>query len=366
MNHLRVLLLRGHNANPWELRPWERLPDEFDVEVVVTGSNRYALEDLGLPVVHGRARRDRLPAGRVGDLVSQVPGDRYRDLEQVLAGADIVHSAELGVWFSGQPAQLKRRLGFKLVLTVWETIPFLDTFRAFRGRAYRRAALEHTDLFLAATERARRCLVVEGADPNRIEVSYPGVDVERFRSATEPPAAAHLVVSPGRLVWEKGHYDVLRAAATLPEPPRVLLVGAGPERARLLRYADDLGLGGLVEIRSVPYAEMPSVFAAASCVVLGSLSIPLWEEQFGMVLAEAMAAGAPVLASRSGAIPEVLGPKAQLFAPGDWVELARLLAEGPLARPRGERVTHDLALLERYSLDAAAGRLAAAYRRVLA
>jgi glycosyltransferase involved in cell wall biosynthesis len=111
---------------------------------------------------------------------------------------------------------------------------------------------------------------------------------------------------------------------------------------------------------------MPSVFASASCVVLGSLSIPLWEEQFGMVLAEALASGAPVLASSSGAIPEVLGRDARLFAPGDWVELARLLEAGPLAQPPGGRVEHDPELVQRYSQEAAAERLAAAYDRVLA
>ena len=179
----RVVVLRGHNANPWDLRPWALLQDEFDVSVLVTGSNRFDLEDLDLPVVRGKALRDRLPRGRVGDLASQAPGDRYLDLERHLSGADIVHSAELGVWFSGQPAALKERLGFRLVLTVWETIPFRDTFRAFRGRKYRREALAHADLFLAATERARRCLLLEGATAERIEVSYPGVDVERFRGA---------------------------------------------------------------------------------------------------------------------------------------------------------------------------------------
>ena len=365
MSRPRVLLLRGHNANPWDLRPWELLRDEFDVAVLVTGSNRYDLEDLELATVPARALRDRLPRGRFGDLAAQVPGDRYRDLERRLAGADVVHSAELGVWFSGQPAQLKEALGFRLVLTVWETIPFRDTFRAFRGRSYRRDALAHADLFLAATERARRCLLLEGVDADRIEVSSPGVDVDRFRRARPDEPEEHLVVSPGRLVWEKGHYDLLRALATLPRPPRALLVGDGPERSRLLRYADELGLGGRVEIRSVPHAEMPSVFAAASCVVLGSLPTPLWEEQFGMVLAEAMAAGVPVLASSSGAIPEVLGPGGQLFAPGDWVELARLLAAGPLAGAPGARVEHDPELVRRYSLEAAAERLRAAYSRVL-
>jgi glycosyltransferase involved in cell wall biosynthesis len=364
MSRPRVVLLRGHNANPWDLRPWERLREEFDVRVLVTGSNVFDLEDLDLPVIRARARRDRLPRGRFGDLASRVPGDGYVDLEHHLADADIVHSAELGVWFSGQPARLKERLGFRLVLTVWETIPFRDTFRAARGRAYRRDALEHADLFLAATERASRCLLLEGADAARIEVSYPGVDVERFAGVAPVAAEEPLVVSPGRLVWEKGHYDVLRALAALDRPPRLLIVGAGPERARLLRYADELGLGGRVEIRSVPYAEMPSVFARASCVVLASLPTPGWEEQFGMVLAEALAAGAPVVASSSGAIPEVLGPGAQLFAPGDWVELARLL-ESALSATAGGRAAHDRDVVRRYSLDAAAARLRAAYRRLL-
>jgi len=114
----------------------------------------------------------------------------------------------------------------------------------------------------------------------------------------------------------------------------------------------------------VPHAEMPSIFASASCVVLASLPIPLWEEQFGMVLAEALAAGAPIIASTSGAIPEVLGESAQLFAPGDWVALARLLEAGPLSRPPRERVAHDAQLVDRYSLEAAAGRLRAAYDRL--
>ena len=96
-----------------------------------------------------------------------------------------------------------------------------------------------------------------------------------------------MIVSPGRLVWEKGHYDVIRAVAVLAErgrDVRLAIVGAGPERARLLRYADDLGVGDRVEIRTVPYDEMPAVFGSASCVVLASLPIPSWEEQFGLVL----------------------------------------------------------------------------------
>jgi glycosyltransferase involved in cell wall biosynthesis len=366
MTRPRVVVLRGHSANPWELRAWERLADRFDVAIAVTGSNAHDVSGVELPVVPVRALRDRLPRGRAGDFAALGLGDRYLALESVLAGADIVHSAELGVWFAAQPAELKARLGFRLVLTVWETIPFLDTFRAFRGRRQRRVSLGQADLFLAATERARRCLLLEGAPDARIVVSPPGIETERFASAAPVAAGSHLIVSPGRLVWEKGHYDVLRALALLDGDHRLLIVGAGPERDRLLAYAADLGLGGRVEIRAAAYQDMPSVFATASAVVLASLPIPLWEEQFGMVLAEAIAAGAPVVASASGAIPEVLaGSGAPLFEPGNWVRLAELLADGPLSREPGTRATYPAELVERYSTAAAAERIATAYERVL-
>jgi glycosyltransferase involved in cell wall biosynthesis len=361
----RVVVLRGHLANPWELGAWELLSDRYDVTVGVTRSNLYDVSGVALPQTRVSSVRDALPGGRLGNLVTLAVGDRYRGLEEALAGADIVHSAELGVWFSGQPAQLKQELGFRLVLTVWETIPFLDTYRRSRGRRYRAAAIAEADLLLAATDRARHCLELEGVDPGRIVVSPPGIDVDRFGSAPQPAdSAPPLVVSPGRLVWEKGHFDVIRALAAGDTDARLLIVGAGPEREQLLRYAAELGLAGRVEIRSVPYEEMPGVFAAASCVVLASLPIPLWEEQFGMVLAEAMAAGAPILASSSGAIPEVLdGSGAALFAPGDWPALARLLDERLASPPRA---AYPPELVERYSNRAAAARLADCYERVLA
>jgi glycosyltransferase involved in cell wall biosynthesis len=366
----RVVVLRGHSANPWELGAWELLLDRFDVAVAVTASNPYDLSGLALERARARSLRDLLPLGRFGDLAVHVPGDRYLGLDQLLAGADVVHSAELGWWFSAQPAALKDKLGFRLVLTVWETIPrldrYLDRVRAHRVRDGKRASLEAADLFLATTERARSALLLEGAPAERIEVAPPGIDTTRFASGSATLRQGHFIVSPGRLVWEKGHQDVLRALASLGGDHRLLIVGAGPERERLLAYAGDLGVAERVEIRAVPYAAMPDVYASASAVVLASLAVPIWEEQFGMVLAEALAAGAPIVAASSGAIPEVLaGSQAALFDPGDWPGLARALAEGPLARPPGERVDHDATLVHRYSYEAAAERLGAAYRRVL-
>lgn len=366
-------MLRGHHANPWDLRPWELLGDRFDVSALVTGSNEFSTDGLALPLVPVGARRDRLPPGRFGRALAYAVGDRYRSLESALAGADIVHAAELHTWFSAQAAALRERLGFRLVLTVWETIPFLETYRWPRERRYRRAVLGKPDLLLAASERARRALWLEGADPDRVSVAYPGIDIERFSARTYagPARTEHLILSPGRLVWEKGHQDVIRAAAALqrgllgPAPPvRAVIVGSGPEERRLRKHAEELRVK--VEFRPhVPYDEMPSLYARASAMVLASLPRRGWEEQFGMVLAESMASGTRILAARSGAIPEVAGDAAELFDPGDWFGLAGALRRGPLSRPPGERVAHDPDRVALFSLPAAADRLAAAYERLL-
>jgi glycosyltransferase involved in cell wall biosynthesis len=313
-------------------------------------------------------------------MLSRLPGDRYLAPRSAFDGADVVHSQDLGFWYSMQAAKYRRELDYRLVLTVWETIPFLDAYRNVRTRPYRRRVLEATDLFLPTTERARAALLLEGANPERVEVVTPGVDEELFAEAAAPesPPAEHLVISAGRLVWEKGHQDLLRAVAALRrgllpgvEPgislPRVVIAGAGAEEGRLRRYAAELGVEDLLDLRlELPYAEMPALYARASCLVLASLPVWFWEEQFGMVLAEAVAARLPVIAAASGAIPEVLRGQAPTFPPGDWVSLAQLLASGPLSRAPGERVSYDPELASAYSGRAYADRLASAYERVLA
>jgi len=208
--------------------------------------------------------------------------------------------------------------------------------------------------------------VLEGADSARIRVAAPGIDLERFSASGTVPPGAPMILSPGRLVWEKGHQDVLRALALLrrrgdaPAGTRIVVVGSGREEQRLAKYAAELGIADAVEIRAfVPYEEMPALYSQATCMVLGSLAVWSWEEQFGMVLVEGMASGVPILASTSGAIPEVLDDGGQLFAPGDWVGLAELLRDA-LADPR-PHVVADQVRVERFSAAAAAKRLASAY-----
>ena len=58
----RIVVVRGHQATPWELRPWERLPDRFDVSYLESESNQFDTTSLGISAIPARTRAGRLPA----------------------------------------------------------------------------------------------------------------------------------------------------------------------------------------------------------------------------------------------------------------------------------------------------------------
>jgi glycosyltransferase involved in cell wall biosynthesis len=385
-----VLIARGYSVAPWDVGPLLELPDRFEVSCLWTGPKHDPIPEQ-LRTVPVRALGEVLPGGALGELSTIVLDNRYLSADEAFAEADIVHSAELSFWPAADAARRRRGHRFRLALTVWETLPLLSAYRNRHARRFREQVLAGTDLFLPATERAALALELEGVPRERIAVCPPGIDTARFAAVPGRPApTVHTIVSPGRLVWEKGHQDVLRALALLHRGivrtpageivrPRLRIIGSGPEESRLRAYAAELGLSDVLEIRRVPYEEMPAVFADASAMALASqpvakaalhpLDIPhaFWEEQFGLVLAEAMAAGLSILTTTSGAIPEVVrGAPVELVAPGDWPAMAQALAAGPLSRPAGARVAYPAEVVRRYSSSAAAEHLAAAYDRLLA
>jgi glycosyltransferase involved in cell wall biosynthesis len=149
----------------------------------------------------------------------------------------------------------------------------------------------------------------------------------------------------GRLVAEKGIDWLLKSwrTASLPDFARLVFIGEGPMEGaiRVAATAD----ARIRLIGPVPFEEMPTVMASLDALVLPSLTTRDWCEQYGRVITEAMASGVPVIASDSGAIPEVVGDAGIIVSEGSTGELAatlrqvaldpavhRVLAEAGLAR----------------------------------
>ena len=112
----------------------------------------------------------------------------------------------------------------------------------------------------------------------------------------------------------------------------------------------------------VPGEDLPGLYSAAELMMFPSL-----HEGFGIVPLEAMACGAPVITSNSGALPEVVGGGATVLEnPTDvaaWTETAqRLLSDSSL---RAEHVARGLEWVKRYSAVEAAERTLAVYRDLL-
>ena len=152
-----------------------------------------------------------------------------------------------------------------------------------------------------------------------------GLETITKLSATAPASQPPVVTFQGRLVTTKGVGILFEAARILSaqRPFQLVVIGDGPERANLERIAREGQLAGKVRfLGRLVGAELDAALQESSVVVVPSLG----GEVFGLVVAENMARGLPVIASDLGAFVEVLGEGGLTFRTGDAAELARQLA----------------------------------------
>ena len=160
-----------------------------------------------------------------------------------------------------------------------------------------------------------------GAQHERIRVIPNGVDTQRFRpldrnearAARRIPEGTTLLLSVGRLDAVKGFdlflHGVARLAKRSPASVRCVILGEGPARARLAALVTSLGLEGRVDLPGwVAPEDLPTWYAAADLFVLLSES-----EGWPNVVVEALACGAPVIASKVGGIPEMISDRVNGF-----------------------------------------------------
>ncbi|MEM9882363.1 MAG: glycosyltransferase [Planctomycetota bacterium] len=272
---------------------------------------------------------------------------------------------------SAQAARLRRRLAPDAILIV-ETEQNLDKALPPPFEALRRYSLRHADWMIGRNEEAVAVCRAKGyAGP--ASVLPNAVDTHLFQPGDRASARRALGLDGfvlgyvGRLVPEKGIDDLIAALPHLPERASALIIGGGDDEGRLRQLAEGYGLGVRVRFAGeLPLAELPQVMNGIDALVLPSRTTARWKEQYGRVLIEAKACGIPAIGSDSGAIPEVIGDPAQVFAEGRPEALAacvRRLMDDPRLHAAERRAARRRRVEATVSWSRVAERYHEVYRR---
>ncbi len=311
---------------------------------------------------------------------------------------DAVHSH---YWLSGQVGALARdRWGVPLVHSM-HTMAKVKNDALAEGDSPEPAArvigeeqvVEAADVLVANTDlEAKQLINLYDADPGRVEVVHPGVDLDVFRPTDVAaaraglglPADAVVLLFAGRIQPLKAPDVLLRAVAVMLERDpglRSRLVvpivggpsGSGLDRpSALAALADELGIGGGPDspdsvVRFVPPVTQPELarwYAAATVV-----AVPSYNESFGLVAVEAQACGTPVVAAAVGGLTTVVRDgHSGLLVPGHdpeaWATALRRVALDDAERAR--LAAGALVQAQEFSWDATAEQTLAVYRRARA
>jgi glycosyltransferase involved in cell wall biosynthesis len=230
----------------------------------------------------------------------------------------------------------------------------------------RKRLMRDGDLFLAVSDSLRETALARRFPAERTRTHYLGVDLERFRPGGERDAG--LILHVGRLVEKKGTTVLIDALARLSEA-RLVVIGDGPERARLERQAAGLCgrvrfLGALEPAAVVEWMQRAALLAAPSVTARDGDS-----EGLPTVIVEAAACGMPVVATLHSGIPEAvvdgetgfLAPEHDAAAVAE--RIARLLGSADLRARMGaaaRRLAED-----KFDLRRQTARLEGIYDEVL-
>lgn len=264
-------------------------------------------------------------------------------------------------------ACLARGLGDGQKVVVSRRVDFAPSANLFSRYKY-----SLPDRFIAISEAIRRVLEAFGVSPEKISVVHSGIDArrlevpERSRAELGLPEEGRLIGNVAALVGHKDHRTLIAAMAVVLERiPDAHLVIAGDGALRPVLEEQSRTLGVCERVHFLGYrADVPAILKALDVFVLSSN-----EEGLGTSVLDAMACGAPVVATAAGGIPEMvtnevtglLVPVAQADALA--AAMIRVLSEDALARRIAENARMMVA--ERFSADAMVEGNLAVYEEVL-
>ncbi|TAN60525.1 glycosyltransferase family 1 protein [bacterium] len=387
---MKIGIVWENGVSKWMSQMFEPLlsfPDT-EVNVFVGERNKFDVKDVLLPktllthkeeIMLGLAS---LPASarRVLGAPHKKLDFYYNSLNKYLAPYDIIecHDSSRSLYtLAGLKGQGKK---FKLVVSYAENIPFRQAFddktNYIKHSTY--AAIDH---FIPWCDTIKRTMLLEGVPEEKITTVYTGVDLNLFKPEAKDtgllremsvPENDFIILYIGKLASWKGVHLLPYAAKALLAKGRkdftFLITGRGAQLANLKKIIAEAGVEKHFKFTGfLPYTEIRRFYNLADAFVCPSYPTMTWQEQFGMVLVEAMACGVPVIGSASGSIPEVIGSAGLTFTPGEFFELTEkiilLMDNQGLKKELGEKGRKRACLLFDASKNAA--KIYDVYKKVL-
>ena len=253
---------------------------------------------------------------------------------------DVVHDNQV---LAHGILQIEKRLGIPVLTTLHHPITFdrrvdiaaaptlrkkLSLRRWYGFLRMQGAVVRRARWILLPSESSKRDAVADfGADPTKMQVIPLGVD-DCFVPPTVPRVPGRLVAMASADAPMKGIATLLEAFAKLrtERDVELLLVTRPTPGGRTEKLIEELGIGDHVRfVNGISDEELVAVMGSAEIACVPSLY-----EGFSLPTAELMACETPLVVSRAGAIPEVVGPDglcADLVTPGDVGELTRTIAD---------------------------------------
>lgn len=383
LRHLsRELAALGHQVEVWSGQPYPEL--EPGPELVRLPSLDLYRDDDPFRTPHPREIRDWIDVLEVAGMwTAYFPEPltfslrALRALRSRAADFDIVHDNQVLAYGNLRISAL----GLPLITSIHHPISVDRRIELAAARGLRKIPKWRWYSFVGMQGRVARRIgpVMTGSQSSKADIVRDfrvpqenvtvvplGVDTRLFH----PRAGARV---PGRIVAVasadspvKGVATLLRAFAKLAAERDVSLtlvsklVEGGPTE----RLLSDLSLGDQVQfVSGISDAELADLVASAEIAVVPSLY-----EGFSLPAVEHMASGTPLIASRTGALPEVTGDAAMLVAPGDAEELCaalRTLHDSPAERDRLARAALGR-VAQRFAWPAVARATVAEYRKAIA
>lgn len=232
-----------------------------------------------------------------------------------------------------------------------------------------RVARSIPELLTVSSSSASDIITDFGVGPEQLHVVPLGVDTTVFAPSAPARVPGRIIAIASADTPLKGVANLLHAVARLrtKRDVELQLVARLEPNGPTEKLIAELGISDIVHTSSgLSDAELAGLFASAEIACIPSLY-----EGFSLPAVEAMASGTPIVASRAGALPEVLGPDgecARLVRPGDADELIRVLGE-LLASPDQLRrlgMAGRRRALEVYSWESVAAQTVRVYERALA